>query len=131
MNNDRKEMLDKLIGAQVLTLDEDKIVVKDKNGETFDISFEADDGECCGFTDITKELFFEPNNKNNPIITGWNWSGTEESYGGCRVGLTLFGLKKPLAKYEFECNSGSGYCYGATITAVCSLDGKETEICYW
>ena len=53
-----KEMFDKLIGAQVLTLNEEKIVVKDKNGETFNISFEADDGECCGFTDITKELFF-------------------------------------------------------------------------
>lgn len=131
MNNNIKEMFDKLIGAQVETLSEDEIVVRDKDGETFDISFHTDDGDCCGYTDITKELFFEPNNKNNPIITGWNWSETEESYGGCRVRLTLFGLKKPLAKYEFECNSGSGYCYGATITAVCSLDGKETEICYW
>ena len=97
MNNDIKEMFDKLIGAQVLTLNEDKIVVKDKNGETFDISFEADDGECCGFTDITKELFFEPNNKNNPIITGWNLSD-EGGWDGCRVRLTLFGLKKAFSQ---------------------------------
>lgn len=130
MNNNIKEMFDKLIGTQVVTLSKDEIVVKSKNGETFDISFEADNYECCGFKDITKELFFEPNNKNNPIITGWNLSD-EGGWDGCRVRLTLFGLKKPLAKYEFECNSGSGWCYGATITAVCSLDNKEVEICCW
>lgn len=132
MNNNIKEMFDKLIGAQVETLSEDEIVVRDKDGETFDISFHTDDGDCCGYTDITKELFFEPNNKNNPIITNWDWFESEEhEYGGCRVRLTLFGLKKPLAKYEFECNSGSGWCYGATITAVCGLDDKEVEICSW
>lgn len=132
MNNDIKEMFDKLIGAQVETLSEDEIVVRDKDGETFDISFHTDDGACCGYTDITKELFFEPNNKNNPIITNWDWFESEEhEYGGYRVRLTLFGLKKPLAKYEFECGSGSGWCYGATITAVCGLDNKEVEICRW
>lgn len=132
MNNNIKEMFDKLIGAQVETLSEDEIVVSDKDGETFDISFHTDDGACCGYTDITKELFFEPNNKNNPIITNWDWFESEEhEYGGYRVRLTLFGLKKPLAKYEFECGSGSGWCYGATITAVCGLDNKEVEICRW
>ena len=132
MNNNIKEMFDKLIGAQVETLSEDEIVVRDKDGETFDISFHTDDGACCGYTDITKELFFEPNNKNNPIITNWDWFESEEhEYGGYRVRLTLFGLKKPLAKYEFECGSGSGWCYGATITAVCGLDNKEVEICRW
>ena len=132
MNKDIKEMFDKLIGAQVETLSEDEIVVRDKDGETFDISFHTDDGACCGYTDITKELFFEPNNKNNPIITNWDWFESEEhEYGGYRVRLTLFGLKKPLAKYEFECGSGSGWCYGATITAVCGLDNKEVEICRW
>lgn len=131
MNNNIKEMFDKLIGARIVQLSEDEIVVRDKDGETFDISFHTDDGDCCGYTDITKELFFEPNNKNNPIITNWDCFESEEEYGGCRVRMTLFGLKKPLAKYEFECNSGSGWCYGATITAVCGLDNKEVEICSW
>lgn len=126
-----KEMFDKLIGAQVLTLNEDKIVVKDKNGETFDISFEVDDCECCEFKDITKELFFEPNDKNNPIITNWEWE--EQESGSQTVILTLYGLQKLLAEYEFECGSSSGWCYGATITAMCCLENKiqETEICKW
>ncbi len=131
MNNDIKEMFDKLIGAQVVTLSKDEIVVKNKNGETFDISFYTDDGDCCGYANITKELFFEPNDKNNPIITNWEWE--EQESGSQTVILTLYGLQKLLAEYEFECGSGSGWCYGATIIAMCCLENKvqETEICRW
>ena len=131
MNNDIKKMLDKLVGAQIITLNEDAIVVKDKNGETFNISFYANHGDCCGYADITKELFFKPNDKNNPIITNWEWD--EHEGGSQTVILTLYGLHKLLAEYEFKCGSGSGWCYGATITAMCTLENelKETKICRW
>lgn len=131
MNNNIKEMFNKLIGAQIASLSEDAIVVQDKNGETFNISFYTDNGDCCGYANISKTLFFKPNNENNPVIT--NWTYDERRYGSQTVILTLYGLNKPLAEYEFECGSGSGWCYGATITAMCTLKNelKETEICGW
>ena len=131
MNSNIKEMFDKLIGAQVVTLSKDEIVVRDKDGETFNISFYTDDGDCCGYANITKELFFEPNNENNPIITDLKWD--ERECGWQTVILTLYGVNKLLAEYEFECGSGSGWCYGATITAMCTLGNelKEEKICRW
>lgn len=131
MNNNIKEMFNKLIGAQIVSLSEDAIVVRNKDGEMFNISFYTDHGDCCGYANISKTMFFEENNKNNPIITDLKWD--ERKYGSDTVILTLYGMNKLLAEYEFECGSGSGWCYGATITAMCTLKNelKETEICGW
>lgn len=130
-NTELKKMFDRLIGAQIVTLDEDAIVVRGKDGEMFNISFYTDHGDCCGYANITKQLFFEPNNKNNPVITNWKWD--ERKYGSQTVIVTLYGVNKLLAEYEFECGSGSGWCYGATITAMCCLDNEieEAKICRW
>lgn len=130
-NIELKKMFNRLIGAQIVTLSKDEIVVRNKDGEMFNISFYADNGDCCGYANITKQLFFEPNNENNPIITDLKWD--ERRYGSQTVILTLYGVNRLLAEYEFECGSGSGWCYGAAITAMCTLEDeiKEEKICRW
>ena len=130
MNKDTKTIFERLIGAQIIKLNEKEIIVKAPNGETLSVNFYEDHGDCCGYTRITKELFFEPNDKDNPVITDVEWC-KDENENRYRVRLTLFGVKKPLAEYEFECGSNSGWCYGAAITAMCSFEDSEIGICRW
>lgn len=127
MNEKLKKTFDNLIGCQIIDINEDSITVR-KRDELYDISFDKYDGDCCGYAEIKKELFFEPNNENNPVITNWATSEEENDYSQI-VTLTLFGMKKPLVKYEFECGSGSGWGYGATIQINCR-DANET-LCSW
>lgn len=127
MNGKIKKAFDNLMGCQIIDITEDSIAVR-KRDELYDISFDKNNGDCCGYAEITKELFFEPNNENNPVITNWTTSEEEDGYSQI-VTLTLFGMKKPLVKYEFECGSGSGWCYGATIQINCR-DANET-LCSW
>lgn len=136
MNEKIKKAFDNLIGCQIIDITENSITVRKRDElyeligyeDTYDISFDKYDGDCCGYAEITKELFFEPNNENNPVIT--NWTASEEENDSSQVvTLTLFGMKKPLVKYEFECSSGSGWCYGATIQVNCR-DANET-LCSW
>lgn len=136
MNQNIKKAFDNLIGCQIIDINEDSITVRKREGiyesiskeDIYNISFHKCDGDCCGYAEITKELFFEPNNENNSVITNWT-SSEEENSCSQVVTLTLFGLKKPLVKYEFECGSGSGWCYGATIQINCQ-DVNET-LCSW
>ena len=123
-----KNELNSLIGKQIICANDTQLICQGKNGETVDISFYADNVDC-GYAEVTRELFFEPNNKNNPVITDWEFAGGDRD-NSCRVELTFFGLKKPLVKYDLECGSGSGWHYGAAITVV--FDNlKEVRVCEW
>ena len=117
-------MLDELIGYQILSMDESGFVVqKDEKKRHF--KFDEDYGGCCGWTELSANLFIEEGNKNNPIITCIKYS-EEEDYSQ-KVIITFFVGEKKLAEIEAEAGSGSGWHYGACVTCCC-IETKEEEI---
>lgn len=123
-----KELFKKLIGAQIVKLTEDQIIVRtSEDDDPISLDFYKDNIDC-GWASIRHELFYEEGNKENPVITNIE---VEENENGCseRVVLTLFGEAKTLAEYNFSCGSDSGWHYGAAITVVCGLN--EKTVCKW
>lgn len=111
--------LSKLIGFQLVDLS-DEVMVVQKDSTVYAIEFNHDEGDCCGFTNVHNTLLFDKNDsKENPVIT--NIERIDSGAGGdCdSITLTLFGGYKPLAKISAEASSGSGWCYGATVTVNC------------
>lgn len=119
-----------LIGYQIVELYDTEMTVR-KDTSTFTIEFDCDHGDCCGFADITNTLFFDPkNSKENPVITKVEFSGDEE-YGSRNALITFFGGYLPIAKIEANAGSGSGWMYGATVTAKCKPLNMDEEIVGW
>lgn len=120
-----------LIGYQIVKLsDVEMQVCKDSN--TYTILFDCDHGDCCGFADINNTLLFDPeNSKENPVITKVELSDDESEYGSQSVVITFFGEYKPLAKLSAVAGSGSGWMYGATVTAICKPLDMTEEVVGW
>lgn len=65
MNEKIKKAFDNLIGCQIIDITENSITVRKRDElyeligyeDTYDISFDKYDGDCCGYAEITKELF--------------------------------------------------------------------------
>lgn len=115
-------MLEKLIGAQILTLNDDSIEVKLGDGiHTLEII--SDDGDCCGFADFTTNLLYSENDFRNPVITNVELENKDYHDGDSSI-ITFYGESKPLATIESEAGSGSGWSYGAFV----SLRRKELDI---
>ena len=117
--------MEKLIGAQILRVDDNYIEVK-KDKEVFKLEIFSDDGDCCGYADFTTYLLYSPNDIRNPIITNVSRENEESEYGDSSV-ITFFGESKPLATIESNAGSGSGWSYGAFVSLHCTaLDIDET-----
>ncbi len=122
-------MLNKLIGAQIVDVHEDKILIK-LNNHLYVLSIIEDQGDCCGFAEFQSRMFFEKDNERNPIITNITLQ-EEDSYDGASAKLTFFGENKELAQVEAEAGSGSGWAYGASVELYCKeLDINETLVEY-
>lgn len=121
-----------LVGYQVVNIDNEQMTVS-KDGKSYTINFKCDYGDCCGYSDITNTLLFNPQSpKENPVIIRVESSDTESENGDeASIRITLFGEYKPLAKIEANAGSGSGWCYGATVTAICKSLNLDETIIMW
>lgn len=100
-------MLNGLVGASLVELNERRFIVN-KNYMLICFTFEEDEGSCCGFNEITTNLFISKEELHrNPIITSVQ---TERDAGNDedRLIITLFGEQKQLAEIESMSSSGSG-----------------------
>lgn len=119
------------VGAQVLEATECGVKVK-KDGMEYDFYFEEDCGDCCGYNTFNAYVLYEKDSNRNPVITKVD----VEDGGGEHDSLeiTFFGESKALAKIESESGSGSGWCYGATVSLIFKPSDNESlelELTSW
>lgn len=120
------KMLEKLIGAQLIEINERGFVVR-KDGELIRFSFIEDYGDCCGFNQIKTHLFISKDElRRNPIITNIQ-EDSVHSNDSSDLTITFFGEQKRIAKIDSMSSSGSGWGYGAFVSLRC-LKTKEEEI---
>lgn len=123
-------MLEKLIGAQILTVNEDSIEVK-LNDEVFKLEIISNDGDCCGYAGFTTNLLYSENDFRNPIITNVELDNSEKNYDGDSSIITFYGESKALATIESEAGSGSGWNYGAFVALKCKALGIDEDLASW
>jgi hypothetical protein len=110
-----------LIGYQLVSINEHEIRVR-KNNDIFTLEIVTDEGDCCGYNDITTELFIsDAELSRNPVITNVTVEDISHGdyYDGENVKLTFFGECNAMATIDSESSSGSGWCYGAAVCIVC------------
>lgn len=113
-------MLSKLIGMQIVEIDETKIIVKSENNEIYKIAIEDDSGDCCGYNEIVTNLFVEKNSNRNPIITNVEIISEENDEAEADEAIVVFyGENKEIAEISALSSSGSGWGYGANVCLVC------------
>lgn len=123
-------MLERLIGAQILRINETSIEVKlgDKV-HTFEIV--SDSGDCCGYADFTTNMLYSEEDCRNPIITNVELKNEEGDYDGESSVITFYGEHKALATIESEAGSGSGWAYGSYVTLRCKALDIEEDLASW
>jgi len=122
-------MLENLIGAQILSIDETSIKVK-LNDVVHTLEIEADPGNCCGFADFTTNLLYSENDFRNPIITNIKSEDEDDGYKTTSL-ITFYGEEKALATIESEAGSGSGWAYGATVNIRCKALDINADLASW
>ena len=115
-----------LIGYQLVSIDDEKIVVR-KNETEYILRIREDYGDCCGYNEIsTKLLISETELSRNPVITNVEVTDVDcdDGAGGK---IAFFGEYKPMAEVDAYSSSGSGWCYGACVWIECdALEINET-----
>ena len=120
-------MLNKLVGAQVVRINGSSIEVK-LGDKIHVLEIVVDEGDCCGFANFDMTLFYEEENKRNPIITNIEMKYDNNDYKETAI-ITFYGENKKIASIEAEAGSESGYSYGACVTLRCkTLDIDETLV---
>lgn len=122
-------MFERLIGAQILSMDEDKIHVK-LGDQVHTIEVEAYNGDCCGYADFTTNLLYEEENIRNPIITNVELESNGDAYSDSSI-VTFYGESKTLATIESDAGSGSGWSYGACVTIRCKTLDIDEDLASW
>lgn len=123
-------MLDKLIGAQILRIDESSIEVK-LGDEVHTLEIVSDGGDCCGYADFTTNLLYSEDDFRNPIITSVELKNKEGGYDGESSVITFYGEYKALATIESEAGSGSGWTYGAFVNLRCKALEIDEDLASW
>ena len=123
--------LKNLVGFQLVSINDSEIVVK-KNGVTHRLTFNRNEGDCCGFTELeTKLLISEEDSNRNPVITDVYINEREDNWGGQVVRVTFFGEYLPIANVYSVAGSGSGWCYGAAVSISCDSLKLSEELASW
>jgi hypothetical protein len=129
-------MKEKLIGAQLLEINDSEIIVK-KDNQLYTITIDEDYGDCCGYNEVKTTLLVDlENTKNNPVITNIEYDCDVSSIegeitcGDCTK-ITFFGLDKDLATLESASYSESGWQYGACVTLICKELNIDETISQW
>lgn len=114
-----------LVGYQLVSIDDAKIIVK-KGNRKYEIVIKNDPGECCGYNDIKTQLYFDKeDNKRNPVIIDVDEKFDSGNFDNS-CSITFIGEYGNLGKIDSLSSSGSGWCYGATVTLISDkLDIKE------
>ena len=111
-------MLEFLIGARLVTADDAGFEVVASNDKRYRFNFESYEGDCCGYNTISSNLLIEDESEQNPRITKISHTITDDRYSqSCEI--TFFGISKPIYTAAIESGSGSGWCYGATVSLTC------------
>lgn len=103
-------------------MDESGFSAKLANGDILNYTFIEDEGDCCGYNEISATLLIDE--KDMPAIAKVEQKNKEDEYADIVV-ITFFGMDKKLAEIESLSSSGSGWCYGATVTVKCVETGEE------
>lgn len=127
-------MLNSLIGLRLVSIDNDKIVLKDVRGgrdytATFRCDFDPWEVAEVKATLLTDDLNALP--AITEIETNHTLCYNDDDEYGIETTITLFGMSKPLAEINAYAGSGSGYQYGATVTLTCSDLRIEEDIAAW
>lgn len=122
-------MLEKLIGSQILKIEDSFITLK-KEDKVFTLEFKSDDGGCCGYADFELNVFYDENSERNPIITNVDIINTD-GYDSETTTLTFYGENKELCNIESNAGSGSGWSYGACVSITCKELGIDEDIASW
>ena len=129
-NSSEIKMLNGLVDASLVDLNERSFIVN-KDDMLVCFTFEEDEGGCCGFNEITMNLFISKEELHrNPIITSVQ---TERDAGNNeeRLIITLFGEQKQLVEIESVSSSRSGWNYGATVTLHCLKTNEKEVLTSW
>ncbi len=120
-----------LKGYQLVSIDEEKIVVK-KGDNSYILHIVEDEGDCCGFNEIQTDLFIcNEELKRNPIITDIEMVAEDRGGDGENCKVTFFGEYKPMAELNTYSSSGSGWCYGAAVTLICEALELDETLSSW
>lgn len=123
-------MFEKLIGAQIVKINESSIEVK-IGDKIHELEISVDNGDCCGYADFKTNLLYSEGDVRNPIITNVELVANESDYDGESTVITFYGEDKKLANIESEAGSGSGWSYGACVTLHCKTLNIEETLASW
>lgn len=128
-----KDLLKDIIGAQLSSVTTHSFTVRTPAGKVFEFQFEEDEGDCCGYNNLSTTLYFDSDDiANNPVITNFSYENSqEELQPGQSATITLFGLNRTIAKFDSFSSSDSGYWYGATVTLKCHRTDKYSVVSMW
>lgn len=111
-----EEMLDAVIGAQLISLGDCGFTVRTIDNQYISFEFEEDD-DYTTYNEITTRLYFDPNDKKNaPIITNAIYNNEADAYDDYAC-ITFLGLNKVLAYANFH-SAGDEY-YACSVTLNC------------
>lgn len=120
-----------LVGFQLVSIDDNEVIVSKDNRE-YRLKIIRDEGDCCGFTELeTKLLISNEDAKRNPVITDVYINEHGGEWGGQVVRVTFFGEYLPLANVYTYASSGSGWCYGASVSIDCEPLYLHEELATW
>lgn len=124
-------MFDKIVGAQLVRLDEKGFEVK-KGNSLYHFDFIEDEGDCCGYNDINTQLFIsEEELARNPAIVKYEIVEDDDFEEGSLFRLVFFGEVKKMAEVETYSSSGSGWSYGAAVSCLCRETNEEMILSSW
>lgn len=126
------KMLEGLIGAQLVELNERGFVVRE-GGDLVRFSFVEDKGDCCGLNSIKTELFVSKDElRRNPVITNIQEDRPyNKRHDSNDLVITFFGEKKQIAKIDSMSSSLSGWGYGASVSLRCLKTEEEEVLTHW
>lgn len=122
------ETMDGLVGFTLEDINDEGMVVS-KNGKHYQLFFNTDGNDCCGYATISTKLLID--GKNNPVITKVEYLNSDDDEEGSYLHITFFGLDKAIAEVEATAYSGSGWCYGANATVHCKPLGLDETLACW
>ena len=124
-----QEMLKDIIGAQLISINQDDFTVKTADDK--EITFYFNSYMHWGYNELEATLYFNQEDMNNaPVITNVICDKQDDPDGD-RMIITFFGMNKTLAQFDSFSYSSSGWCYGATVTLTCSATNKEATVTQW
>lgn len=123
-------MLEFLIGARLVTADEDGFEVVASNDKRYRFNFESYEDDYCGYNTISSNLLIEDESEQNPRITKISHTTTDDE-DSQRCEITFFGISKPIYTAAIESSSDSGWYYGATVKLTCKECNFDEILTSW